>query len=130
MTNIESFELPSLEEIEWKGSDHNRCQKCAISIPLRENMHRPSNDRLGKLQTRKKWMEHYCHKVDVNELKALEAEIAALLKEDAEADFSRSLPLHSCKITGFRFVCGTCYDEIYKANSRRRKRLVLQQQYP
>jgi len=33
------------------------------------------------------------------------------LEEDAKYD--RNLPLYSCRITGFKFVCSKCYDKVY-----------------
>jgi hypothetical protein len=50
-------------------------------------------------------MENYYHRVNTNDLKALKQELADLLEEDAKADKLRSLPLYSCKITGWKFVC-------------------------
>jgi hypothetical protein len=58
-------------------------------------------------------MENYYHGANINNLKALKQELAELL-EDAKADKLRSfLPLYSCRITGFRFVCSGCYDKVY-----------------
>jgi hypothetical protein len=42
-------------------------------------------------------------------------EPAALLEEDAKADKLRSLPLYSCRITGFKFVCGCCFEKAYRS---------------
>jgi hypothetical protein len=46
-------------------------------------------------------------------VKKLKAELAELLEEDAKADKLRTLPLYSCRITGFKFVCSKCYDRVY-----------------
>jgi hypothetical protein len=35
------------------------------------------------------------------------------LLKDAKADALRRLPLYSCRITGFKFVCSKCYDRVY-----------------
>jgi hypothetical protein len=40
-------------------------------------------------------------------------ELAELLEEDAKYDKLRSLPLYSCRITGWKFVCSRCYDKVY-----------------
>ena len=40
-----------------------------------------------------------------------------LLEQHAQADKLRSLPLHSCRITGWKFVCSKCYDKIYNNNN-------------
>jgi hypothetical protein len=45
-------------------------------------------------------------------IKQLKAELAELL-EEAKADALRRLPLYSCRITGFKFVCSKCYDKAY-----------------
>jgi hypothetical protein len=45
-----------------------------------------------------------------NDLKALKAELAESLEEDTKADKLRSLPLYSCRITGWKFVCAKRYD--------------------
>jgi hypothetical protein len=45
--------------------------------------------------------------------KQLKAELEELLEENAKADKLRSLPLYSCRITGFKFVCSRCYDKAY-----------------
>jgi hypothetical protein len=70
------------------------------------------------LQKRIKWIENYSRgNVNrpsyTNEVKELKQELAELLEEDAKADKLRCLPLYSCRITGFRFVCSKCYDKVY-----------------
>ena len=47
-----------------------------------------------------------------NNVKQLKAELAELL-EEAKADALRRLPLYSCRITDFKFVCSRCYDKVY-----------------
>jgi hypothetical protein len=46
-------------------------------------------------------------------VKQLKEELAELLEEDAKADKLRSLPLYSCRLTGWKFVCSRCYDKVY-----------------
>jgi hypothetical protein len=46
-------------------------------------------------------------------VKQLKEELAGLLEEDAKTDKLRSLPLYSCRITGWKFVCSKCYDKVY-----------------
>jgi hypothetical protein len=43
----------------------------------------------------------------------LKQEVAELLSEEAKRDKLRSLPLYSCRITGWKFVCSACYDKVY-----------------
>ena len=45
---------------------------------------------------------NYYHGVNSNDLKALKQELAQLLEEDAKYDKLRSLPLYSCRITGWK----------------------------
>ena len=49
-----------------------------------------------------------------NDIKVLKQEVADLLDADAKADRLRSLPLYSCRITGFKFICSKCYCKVYK----------------
>jgi hypothetical protein len=63
-----------------------------------------------------KWIENYSRGNNIirsDEVKALKQEIADLLEQDAKADKLRSLPLYSCRITDWKFVCSKCYDKAY-----------------
>jgi hypothetical protein len=73
-------------------------------------------NRISLLQKRIKWIEHYCRGNNTtrdDDLKQLKAKLADLLEQDATSDKLRSLPLFSCKIAGWKFVCSTCYDKVY-----------------
>jgi hypothetical protein len=120
------FELPSLEEIEQMeqqrlqaieslevSGNSVKCQRCGIAVPIVGKLSRPCNDRAAVLQRRIKWMENYYHGANINDLKALKQELAELLEEDAKYDKLRSLPLYSCRITSWKFVCSKCYDKVY-----------------
>jgi hypothetical protein len=96
-----------------------KCQRCGIAIPIIAKLAKPHNDRAAVLQRRIKWMENYYHGANINDLKLLKAELAELLEKDAKADKLRCLPLYSCKITGWKFVCSKCYDKIYVLVQRR-----------
>jgi hypothetical protein len=50
---------------------------------------------------------------DNNNVKQLKQEPADLLEEDDKADKLRRLPLYSCGITGWKFLCSKCYDNVY-----------------
>jgi hypothetical protein len=128
------FVLPSIEEIvEMErlmsqaidtleiSDDSVKCQRCGNPVPIVGKLSRPHNDRIAILQKRIKWIENYSRgNVNrpsyTNEVKELKQELAGLLAEDAKADKLRSLPLYSCKITGFKFVCSKCYDKVYYNN--------------
>ena len=122
------FELPSLEEIEEMDRQRSqaiesleisepdnsvKCQMCGMAIPIVGKLARPHNDGAVILQRRIKWMENYSRVSSINDLQQLKQELAELLEEDAKADKLRSLPLYSCKITGWKFVCSKCYDKVY-----------------
>jgi hypothetical protein len=72
------------------------------------------------LQKQIRWIEDHSHGISSNnaiaEVKQIKAELAELLEEDAKYDKLRSLPLYSCRITGFKFVCSKCYDKVYYNN--------------
>jgi hypothetical protein len=123
----EPFELPSLEEIQEMERQRSqaiealeifdssvKCQRCGMAIVGK--LPRPHNDRVVILQRRIKWMENYScgnNNGNSNDIKQLKQELAELLEEDAKADKLRSLPLYSCRITGWKFVCLKCYEKIY-----------------
>ena len=120
------FELPSLQEIEEMerqrlqaiesmeiSGNSVKCQRCNVDIPIVGKLPRPHNDRVAILQKRIKWIENYSHgKINrpsyVNEVKQIKQELAELQEEDAKYDKLRRLPLYSCKITGFKYVCSKC----------------------
>ena len=99
--------------------DHSvKCQRCGIAVPIVGKLTKANNDRIGILQKRIKWIENYSRGNTnrpsyINEVKVLKQELAELLEEDAKYDKLRSLPLYSCRITGWKFVCSKCYDKAY-----------------
>jgi hypothetical protein len=90
------------------------------------NMTKPKSNRIETLQKQLNWLEQHCHYInrlnhrtnnnndnDIGVVKQIKAELAELQEEDAAYDKLRSLSLYSCKITGFKFVCSSCYDKVY-----------------
>jgi hypothetical protein len=74
----------------------------------------PYRNRITLLGHRIKWIEsHPRLKDSTNTIKQLKQELAELLAEDAKADKLRSMPLYSCRMTGWKFVCSNCYDKVY-----------------
>ena len=57
-------------------------------------------------------MENYARVSNDNDLQQLKQELD-LLEQDAKADKIRSLPLYSCGVTGWKFICSKCYDNVY-----------------
>jgi hypothetical protein len=91
-----------------------------MAMPIVGKLPKPHPNRVAILQKRIKWIENYSrsnnngsyhHKN--NDIKQLKQELAELLEEDAKVDKLRSLPLYSCRITGWKFVCSKCYDKVY-----------------
>jgi len=125
------LDLPSLQEIEAMDAQrqqaiasleisnaHVKCQRCGIAIPIVGKLTLASihGHRIDILQRRIEWIKgHYHdHRSKNEDLKALKQEVARLLEEeDAKYDKLRSLPLYSCRITGWKFVCSNSYDKVY-----------------
>jgi hypothetical protein len=125
------FELPSLEEVEEMerqqsqaiealeiSGNHVKCQQCGMAVPMLRTLTKPKSNRIDALQKQIKWIEHYHSRgnnntTKDNDLKQLKAELAELMEEEAEAEALRCLPLYSCRITGWKFVCSKCYDKVY-----------------
>ncbi len=130
------LELPSLEEIEAMEKQQSqafealeisdssvKCQRCGNAVPLLVPMKtRSKNDRIAFLQRQLNRIENYYSHIGRtsydNEVTQIKQELAELLEAEAKADTLRRLPLHSSKISGWRYVCGTCFDRLY---ARRRK---------
>jgi hypothetical protein len=131
------FELPSLEEIEkiegrrsqaieslQISNDSVKCQRCGIAVSIVGKLTRTGNNRIAILQKRIKWLEnyHYAHhrhgnnnsnNNKNNNIIQLKEELAELLEKDGIYDKLRCLPLYSCRITGWKFVCSKCYDKVH-----------------
>jgi hypothetical protein len=126
------FELPSLEEIEEMDGKRSqaieslqisdgsvKCRRCSMAVPIVGKLTKPDHTAIESLllEHRIKWIEtHPRLKDSINSIKQLKQELADLLEQDAKADKLRSLPLYSCKITGWKFVCSGCYDKVYYNN--------------
>ena len=104
---IESLEI---------SSNSVKCQKCGLDIPIAGKLTKPTKStRITILGKRIKWLENYSrgNNRSDDDVKQLKQELTELLEEDAKADKLRRLPLYSCNITGWKFVCSKCYDKIY-----------------
>ena len=121
MDRQRSHAIESLQTSESEGGSFVKCQRCNNDIPIigTSSSSRPRpccNGRAAMLQSRIKWMENYYHGVNDNDLNALRQELTAPLEEDANADKLRCLPLYSCRITGWKFVCSKFYYKIYQGS--------------
>ena len=129
--------LPSVEEIDrmehlqqvaFKALEVSdgfvKCQKCGCLQPLHKESERPINNRINLLEQQIKRVEslHSRYKVpdgDYNKtMKELKEELASLLKVEEKNNLLRRLHLYSSRITRFRYVCGSCYDKIYRRRRR------------
>jgi hypothetical protein len=91
-----------------------KCQRCSIAVHLLRRLTKPRSNRIDALQKRVKWIENHSRGSNaIAEVKQIKQELAELQEEEAKADTLRRLPLYSCKITGFKFVCSKCYDKMY-----------------
>jgi hypothetical protein len=136
----EPFVLPSLEEVEQMEKQRSqaiealeisdgfvKCQRCSSAVPIVGKPSRSHNDRVVILQRRIKWLEdhYYSQHLGANTngknetIKAVREELADLLKADAAYDKLRGLPLYSCKITRYKYVCSTCYEKAYRSAQRK-----------
>jgi hypothetical protein len=89
-----------------------------FAVSIVRKLTKLNSDRIAMLQRRIKWIEehyhyHHRHRGKDEDIKALKQELADLWERDAKADKLRSLPLYSCRITGFKFVCSKCHDKVY-----------------
>ena len=109
------------------SGDYVKCQKHDMAIPILRTMIKPKSNRIAILEKQIKWIEEhyqYRHRHDNTSnnnddgvyIKQLKQELAELLAEDAKVDKLRSLPLYSCRITDFKFVCSKCYERLYNNN--------------
>jgi hypothetical protein len=131
---MERQRLQAIESLEISGNSV-KCQRCGIAVPIVGKLTRTGNDRIAVLQKRIKWLENYHypshgHIVNNsnkdNNVKQLKQELAELLTEYANADKLRSLPLYSCRITGWKFVCSKCYDKAYYYHHHHNNNILVQ----
>ena len=90
------------------------CQKCGITVPLLRALTKSRSNRIDALQKQIHWIERYRrgnNTIKDDDLKQLKVELAELLEEASKIDKLRRLPLYSCRITGWKFVCSRCHDK-------------------
>jgi hypothetical protein len=128
---MEAKRQQAIEALQINEADNTvNCQKCgaAVAIPIAHHGGRGGlrkSKRIAILEYRIKWMEdHYGRHATLEEnTKPLKQELAELLKQDAEYDKLRSLPLYSSKISGWKFVCSNCFQKLYSRRNRNKKKL-------
>jgi hypothetical protein len=129
------IELPSLEEIEAMEKQQQnaidsleiiqgskaKCQRCSQAIPIVGRLQRPKgHTRIDTLQKMLSYLENQSR--DIDSAKRLKEEIAQLEAEESKRDKLRSLPLYSCKITSWKFVCSKCYDDLYQISQQEQRK--------
>jgi hypothetical protein len=129
-------ELPSLEQVEEmdrlrssyieslefdsEQKNNVKCQGCGSLCPVIKQNERnklevsePRRDRIYYLQKLIEQAEKY-HLDGIDGCKdEKEEELKSLLDYERQEELLRRLPLYSNRMTGFRFLCSTCYDKIY-----------------
>ncbi len=134
--NRHYVELPSLEEIaemdkqreyaidSLEISDDStqvKCQNCGLAMPIVGGLTRPlSYQRVVALKKRITWIEEHSRNTSTadNSIKTLKQELAEILKKEQKRDILGKLPLHSSRMTGYRWVCSKCWDEIERSKQR------------
>jgi hypothetical protein len=87
----------------------------------------PKSARIDSLKYQIQWISqhpNYYHRNNANRdelIRAIKAELTELEEEERKLDRLRDIPLYSSKITGWKFVCGSCFDRIYKRVSACKK---------
>jgi hypothetical protein len=71
------------------------------SLEISNDSVKPKSNRIAVLERRINWLENNPHSNNNIIIKQLKQELADLLEEDAKANKLRSLPLYSCRITGW-----------------------------
>jgi hypothetical protein len=126
------IELPSMEEIKTtfeepremaigalefsKDNKSVRCQnqKCRAFKPILNTAPRADSMRISRLKAIIKAAEAHKLATGVNvDCRRQKEELAYLLREQEKRDLFRRLPLYSSLATDFKFVCSSCYDEMY-----------------
>ena len=139
-------ELPSIEEIEEMdrqrqqaiesleisksasgGGDCVKCQKCDTVVPIvgKLSISHYSSSRITTLQARIRRVEEGKSSKKsssrTDDYKELKRELADLQKLEAKKDILRRLSLYSAKMTGYKYVCSSCWDQIYWSNYNNKK---------
>ena len=71
-----------------------------------------------------RWLEHYPANNNSTAAAIMQAkeDLAHLQAEGDKQDKLRNIPLLSGRITGFKFVCSSCYDYFYQLAQEERKK--------
>ena len=129
--NHRYVEIPSLEEIaEMDRQKQNaiesleidfekntvRCQNCDSLHPVMQQKSSLSGGdryRIDHLRRRIEYIKRNHPASYRLECKQEEQELQQLLEEQKKNDILRRIPLHSSRMSDFKFICGLCYDELY-----------------
>jgi hypothetical protein len=125
LTEIEQLRSKAKEALEIDNDKQLvRCQGCGDWRPITEesgsNLPSRHSTRIYKLRMRIKYKKQAglarSHSTDCREE---EAELQRLLDDQKKHDFLKRLPLYSCSITGYRFLCSTCFDKLYLSSKNK-----------
>ena len=109
-----------IESLEFDNKQNNvKCQGCGSLYPVikqnefnRLTGSEPKRNRIFYLQKVIEQAEKY-HIGGINGCKNEKQELKSLLDYERQNELLRRLPLYSNRMTGFRFLCSTCYDKVY-----------------
>jgi NMD protein affecting ribosome stability and mRNA decay len=100
------------------------CQHCNKAIPIVGKWSKRKDACIDALEKRIRWLEHYPanNNSTAAEINQAKEELAVLQAESDKQDKLRNIPLLSGRITGFKFVCSSCYDYFYQLAQEERKK--------
>ena len=121
MEEMDRLRSSYIESLEFDSEQKNnvKCQGCDNLCPVtgqnefnKLEVSGPKRKRIYHLQKVIEQAEKY-HIGCINGCENEKQELKSLLGYERQEELLRRLPLYSSRITGFRFLCSTCYDKIY-----------------
>ena len=83
----------------------------------KSQMTNSSSNRIVTLERQIKWVEknnsNNNNNNDDDDVNRLKQQLANLLKEEEKNDLLRRLPLYNSRMTGYKWICSECWDQVY-----------------
>lgn len=115
---MDKLQQEAIQSIEISGSGESpqsvKCQSCGAFVPIYGKLQRLHPKRIIALRNQIKCAEQYFfnhHEDKAQLLKQEREELAELIREEQSKELLRRLPLYSAKITGYKYVCSSCWDK-------------------
>jgi len=134
LEQIEQIKAKNIELLEFdKNKQFVRCQNCGLQYRIfqgQSNLRSSDSKRIKELKrkiqfqkTKAKFIKYY-DKVEIvypstAEQQEDERELKGLLEEKERTELLTRLPLYATKMTGFKWVCPTCFNEFYLSNKQK-----------